>query len=178
MRASISVPGLFEPIYLNGDWYVDGGIVNPIPVSLCRALGADIVIAVDVNRNWKNQISRRIEAVESEIDKSAADDERELELFQFRLTKGFKDRVGEAISGLWRGNTNKPELFSVLNNSAHFMQESIKRSRLACDPPDLILYPTINGIGLMDFHRAAMAIEAGKDCVYRNKTELLEIVSN
>ncbi len=55
VRASISVPGIFEPFHLNGRWYVDGGIVNPVPVSVCRALGADIVIAVNLNKIYVGQ---------------------------------------------------------------------------------------------------------------------------
>src|SRR5690606_17674872 len=49
MRASISLPGLFTPVYHQGRWLVDGGLVNPVPVSVCRALGADLVIAVNLN---------------------------------------------------------------------------------------------------------------------------------
>jgi NTE family protein len=49
VRASISIPGLFPPLFHEGKWLVDGGLVNPVPVSLCRSLGADIVIAVNLN---------------------------------------------------------------------------------------------------------------------------------
>jgi NTE family protein len=48
IRASISIPGLFTPVLRDGRWLVDGGLVNPVPVTLCRALGADVVIAVDL----------------------------------------------------------------------------------------------------------------------------------
>jgi NTE family protein len=49
VRASISLPGLFTPVERDDQLLVDGGLVNPIPVSMCRALGADVVIAVDLN---------------------------------------------------------------------------------------------------------------------------------
>src|SRR3981081_4862306 len=48
-RASIATPGLFTPVIRNGAILVDGGLVNPVPVSMCRALGADLVIAVDLS---------------------------------------------------------------------------------------------------------------------------------
>ncbi|MDQ7005429.1 MAG: patatin-like phospholipase family protein [Ghiorsea sp.] len=51
IRASISIPGLFAPVKLGGQCLVDGGLVNPVPVSLCRAMGADIIIAVNLNSN-------------------------------------------------------------------------------------------------------------------------------
>ena len=75
--------------------------------------------------------------------------------------------VSNVLAQIWRGSHNNPGLFYVLNNSAHFMQERITRSRLACDPPDIILAPNMRGIGFMDFHRAAEAIDIGKRCVER-----------
>ena len=60
IRASMSIPGVFEPIDIGGCVLVDGGLVNPVPIDVCRALGADSVIAVDVNANRKRFVSRRI----------------------------------------------------------------------------------------------------------------------
>jgi predicted acylesterase/phospholipase RssA len=88
------------------------------------------------------------------------------------LPKKVKDRIGNALSNIWQGNSAKPGLLFVLNNSAHFMQERITLSRLACDPPDFILRPNASAIGFMDFHRAAEAIEIGKQCVKKNECEL------
>jgi predicted acylesterase/phospholipase RssA len=88
------------------------------------------------------------------------------------LPKKVKDRIGNALSHIWQGNSTKPGLLFVLNNSAHFMQERITLSRLACDPPDFILHPNVSAVGFMDFHRAAEAIEIGKQCVKNNECEL------
>ena len=88
-----------------------------------------------------------------------------------RLSQDFKDRVSNVLAQIWRGSHNNPGLFYVLNNSAHFMQERITRSRLACDPPDIILAPNMRGIGFMDFHRAAEAIDIGKRCVERRRRD-------
>jgi NTE family protein len=49
VRASSSVPGLFQPVAINGREYVDGGLVSPVPVRIARGLGADFVIAVDIS---------------------------------------------------------------------------------------------------------------------------------
>ncbi len=49
VRASSGLPGLFTPILHDGRWLIDGGVLNPVPVSMCRALGADYVIAVDLS---------------------------------------------------------------------------------------------------------------------------------
>ena len=178
IRASISVPGIFEPFYLDGNWYIDGGIVNPIPVSICRALGADMVIAVDVNHAWKSQIGKDLKAANYQTASLKSNEALDSEIFPLSLTKGIKDRIGEAISSVWRGNAHKPGLFQILQNSAHFMQGSITRSRLACDPPDINLYPNTNGIGLMDFHRAPEAIDAGKACICGRQAELAKFIMN
>jgi len=178
VRASISVPGIFEPFHLNGRWYVDGGIVNPVPVSVCRALGADIVIAVNLNKIYVgqplNHFHRKLPGQPSP-DKAGTKDTHNLPV---RLAQNLKDRVSEALSQIWRGGQSKPGLFYVLNNSACFMQERITRGRLACDPPDITLSPHIEDIGFMDFHRAAKAIELGKRCVQHEEREIKRLISN
>jgi NTE family protein len=172
VRASISMPGIFEPFQLDGKWYVDGGIVNPVPVSLCRSLGADIVIAVDVNsgRTSKLPDNSRLKSLNTTEDETVT--ENDDDPLSVSLPKKVKDRIGNALSNIWQGNSAKPGLLFVLNNSAHFMQERITLSRLACDPPDFILRPNAGAIGFMDFHRAAEAIEIGKQCVKKNECEL------
>jgi NTE family protein len=49
VRASSSIPGVFEPVRIGGKTYVDGGVVSPVPVDAARQLGADLVIAVDIS---------------------------------------------------------------------------------------------------------------------------------
>jgi len=55
IRASVSIPALLKPVQVDGRWCVDGSLSNPVPVSLCRALGADVVIGVDVNAGLLGQ---------------------------------------------------------------------------------------------------------------------------
>ena len=172
VRASISMPGIFEPFQLDGRWYIDGGIVNPVPVSLCRSLGADVVIAVDVNSGRTSNLidnSNLTSSSKTEYDTVTENDDDPPSV---SLPKKVKDRIGNALSHIWQGNSAKPGLLFVLNNSAHFMQKRITLSRLACDPPDFILRPNASAIGFMDFHRAAEAIEIGKQCVKKNECEL------
>src|SRR6478752_4675280 len=49
LQASFALPGIFRPVKINGRWLIDGALVNPVPVSVCRALGARIVIAVNLS---------------------------------------------------------------------------------------------------------------------------------
>lgn len=178
IRASISVPGIFEPFHSNGRWFIDGGIVNPVPVSVCRALGADIVIAVNLSNISKSRPFNHSQAKLSGHPISDEPVSDETSNLPARLAQDFKERVNNVLSQIWGGDNNKPGLFYVLNNSAHFMQERITRSRLACDPPDIILAPQIRDIGFMDFHRAAEAIDIGKRCVQKEEQEIRQLISN
>ena len=54
VHASSAVPGAFRPVRINGREYVDGGLTHPVPVAAARAMGADVVIAVDVSQNPRN----------------------------------------------------------------------------------------------------------------------------
>ncbi len=177
VRASISMPGIFEPFYHEGKSYIDGGIVNPIPVSLCRALGAESVIAVDVSSDWTAGHSERGEPKSFEESQpgrtgGGEDDRTDDHPLASSISHRFKDRIDGIFHRIWDRSNKRPGLFAVMNRSIHFMQETITRSRLECDPADLLLCPKTGHIGLMEFHRASEAIAAGKDCVQANEAAL------
>lgn len=147
VRASISVPGLLAPVIRDGRLLVDGGLVNPVPVSLCRALGADIVIAVDLGSD----------IVGSSLKRGVAEDERR--------GPGWRARLLGSL-GLKREN-GMPSLLSVLSTSIQIMQTRIARSRLAGEPADVLIAPRLAHLGLMDYHRAAESIPEGIAAVKR-----------
>ena len=82
-----------------------------------------------------------------------------------RIKKSFKSGIGTVLSHVWRGDNRKPGLFDVMASSVNIMQDQITRSRMAGDPPDLILVPRLERLGLLEFYRATEAIREGKDCV-------------
>ncbi len=164
VRASASLPGLFTPVYHNGHWLVDGGLVNPVPVSLCRAMGAELVIAVDLF------LQRTIPLNDGEETEQEDDDEeswfasaREITARMWEM--GVKQKLLGAVGG-------EPSIFEVVSGSIHIMQMRISRSRMAGDPPNLLIAPVVENIGLMDFHRAAEAIEEGVRAVKRIDAQL------
>ncbi len=164
VRASASLPGLFTPVYHNGHWLVDGGLVNPVPVSLCRAMGAELVIAVDLF------LQRTIPLNDGEEPEQEDDDEeswfasaREITARMWEM--GVKQKLLGAVGG-------EPSIFEVVSGSIHIMQMRISRSRMAGDPPNLLIAPVVENIGLMDFHRAAEAIEEGVRAVKRIDAQL------
>lgn len=148
VRASIAIPGLFTPQLHEGRLLVDGGLVNPVPVSLCRALGADIVIAVDLGSDRAGHLRRK--------NGSLPPDNWRQRLWQ-RLAK----------NGAGGGEQSLPSLVEVLMASVNIMQVRISRSRLAGEPAEMVLEPRLAQIGLMDYHRGAEAINEGRAEVER-----------
>jgi len=172
VRASISLPGLFKPVKRNGSWLIDGGLVNPVPVSLCRAMGADVVIAVNLNAGVVGS-QRHLRAPKKQEENGKAS-------LWDRISDSFKQKLNEQKKQLLKQilgeNHDAPGSFEVLAGSINIMQERITRSRLAGEPPDLLLEPKLAHIGLMDFDRADEAIAEGHACVEKAANRLAELV--
>lgn len=150
VRASLAVPGLFQPAQREGRLLVDGALVNPVPVSLCRAMGADIVIAVDLNwdlMGWRYRAPAAAAQPPSPKSKSILD---KLPLGLGRLKSGPKSGSGQ------------PSMLDVLTTSLNIMQVRITSSRLAGEPADVMIRPRLADIAQMDYHRAAPAIAEGR----------------
>jgi NTE family protein len=163
VRASSGVPGLFAPTWHAGRWLIDGGVVNPVPVSICRALGADVVIAVDLSRSVTNVAKRaRQEGVEQQRNGTAADERATAEgTAILKKWSGLVDGLVESF----RSKRTEPGLLEVMSSSVNIMQDRITRSRLAIDPADLVLRPDLADFQLMDFHRAHEAIDIGRKLI-------------
>lgn len=157
VRASIALPGLFTPVLHNDRLLVDGGLVNPVPVSLCRAMGADIVIAVDLGSDRMGGGARHKPAAAARADSTADDEE-----------SGWAARLRKTFSRPRLSNGDLlPSMAGVLSTSIHIMQMRIARSRLAGEPADVLLTPRLGHLALMDYHRGSEAIEEGRAAVIR-----------
>lgn len=196
--ASMALPGLFPAFRYNDSWLVDGGVLNPVPVSLCRALGADIVIAVNLNGIT---IKRKVYGKNNAAPKAAASDIEEDSAAitpvlaetmptatpasmltvssALNSSKLMVSNMAASLKGyssllpLSKSDTPlPPSLIDIVARSINIMQDKITRSRMAGDPPELLLNPRVSEIGLMDFHRAAEAIAEGRESVKRMQSEL------
>ena len=165
VRASIALPALFSPVVLDGRILVDGGLVNPVPVSLARAMGADIVIAVDLN---SNRLGRH------------HPDEPEAETPPVVISewrRKLQENLGAFIPGREEDDELKlPSILDVITSSINIMQQRISRSRMSGDPPDLIVTPRLAQLGLMDFHRSKEAIAEGKRAMEAALPELQAVL--
>jgi NTE family protein len=161
VRASISLPGIFTPVQLDGKWLVDGGLINPVPVSVCRAMDADVVIAVNLNDGL---IGRHLSegTVTSNRPADAHQVGEPLNDLTARLKTGIRNSLDTVWSQVRRSENDAPGLFDVLASSINIMQDRITRSRMAGDPPDLVITPRLEHLGLLEFYRAAEAIDEGE----------------
>ena len=153
--ASMAVPGLFQPVPYEGRYLVDGSVVNPIPVSLCRAMGADIVLAVDLGSDLVGRYVRDDDRAPTQTAPRGF-----ISRFLPRSSRASEQRQGEPES-------MSPSLLETLMGSINIMQLRIARSRLAGAPPDALLTPRLGHLGLLDYHRAEFAIREGRDAVTR-----------
>ncbi|MCU7943771.1 MAG: patatin-like phospholipase RssA [Candidatus Thiodiazotropha sp. (ex Cardiolucina cf. quadrata)] len=173
VRASISLPGLFTPLQHQGRWLVDGGLANPVPISLCRAMGADIVIAVNLNGDILGKHLRQ-----NGSERNKPPEVREDDLWgriTGQMINGLYARKQELMSRLLGESRHVPGLYEVLASSINIMQDRITRSRMAGDPPDVILAPRLSGLGLMEFDEAEMAIDEGLKEIRRMRPALEQV---
>ena len=179
VRASSGMPGLFAPTWHEGRWLIDGGVVNPVPVSLCRALGAEVVIAVDLSRSVTNVALRAQERVSepaTSLPAQAAADEHVASDEGIAILKKWSGLVDGLVES-FRSRRTEPGLLEVMGSAVNIMQDRITRSRLAIDPADLVLRPSLADFQLMDFHRAREAIDIGRAHVEQMAARLEPVAS-
>ena len=160
VRASFALPGLFTPVWREGRLLVDGGLVNPVPVSLARALGADVVIAVDLNSDKLERFQPRPAPEAGARNGWVQSLQHGLGALWPRAASDTPPADGEQAPNGGRA-TRLPSLISVVTDSIHVMQVRITRSRMAGDPPEATIAPHLAQLGLLDFHRADEAIAVG-----------------
>lgn len=160
IRASYALPGIFKPVKIKGRWLFDGALVNPVPISVCRAMGARYVIAVNLNFDLS---ARGTLAPQTDIESDpVADLEGLAETGGEVVEKGGFNARRLLQRQLFGRGENVPGISTVVVEAFNIVQDRIARSRLAGDPPDAMVSPRLHGINLFDFHRAAELIEYGR----------------
>lgn len=158
IQASCAIPALFSPVEHNGRWLVDGAVVNPVPVNQCRHMGADFVIAVNLSADFR---PRLIETCEREHEENQ------------RKTDEMLDRASDGFIKKWFSPDIKPNkrtppgIVGVMSSSLEILQARVTRSRLAGEPPDILIEPQLHDVGILEFHRAIEVAEKGNQAVER-----------
>jgi NTE family protein len=160
MRASYALPGIFSPMLIGDRWLIDGGLVNPVPVSAARALGAEIVIAANVSSDvFARSTTIYSHGAPVEVPETVITPEAPKETTKRRFGKFFSPE--RTVKREFFGSAGRPGISSVMIDAFNIMQDRITRARLAGDPPDLLISPRVGQIGWFDFHRASDLIEFG-----------------
>ena len=172
-RASCAIPGLFTPVVRNDTLLVDGGLVNPVPVSMCRALGADLVIAVDLSWGklgpYRNRVKERV-GEKTGADVAVAP--REVPGWIGRLKSGWVKRGRRALAD----ELAIPSIFEVFTTALDIVEMKVARSRLAGEPADVLLTPLLPDFGTMEYHRAKEAIAEGRASVDRMASLIDQVI--
>ncbi|TKB55524.1 patatin-like phospholipase RssA [Ferrimonas aestuarii] len=175
VRASCSIPGFLEPKKVGERYLVDGAVVNPVPVSACRALGAELVIAVDLHGDalagearHRNSAPVRLEPVPVQAlpqpeTETGSNGFMDLLASGKELISEFTERFSSSDEQVKR----QPNMLAVMHQSMEILEQRHKRARLMGDPPDVLVMPRVAEINTMEFQRAAEAIQAGEEAVMR-----------
>ena len=179
VRASISVPGIFTPFKKNGAFLVDGGLVNPVPVSVARQMGADFVIAVDLNHGIAgekgfHQMATPISGVPHSQTEEGQPTKKKNKIVEI-LNNKFSAVDFHALSRIkeWIKMERAPNIFEVLISSINIMEAQITSTRLKTDPPDLLIQPNLSHLKFLEFNRAEEAIAEG----YKETRAQLDCIS-
>lgn len=173
IRASYAMPGIFEPVKIGGRWLFDGALVNPIPVTVCRALGADLVIAVNLiaDNLFRGTVihdhafsDRALETIAKQVIGDATEADAPV-----AAAKGsfLRRQFGRREDGA-------PGIANAMMDAINISQDRISRSRLAGDPPDVMIKPRLGNFGLFDFHRAEELIAVGREAARRALPDISE----
>lgn len=169
LRATMSYPGLFEPVRMGGRWLVDGGIVDPVPVGLARAMGARVVIAVDLNSRIVSH-SKAYGTVMKEEDPSqivpdtlAEEDETRNELVKkmSAFYENIENSLRQKTSDFLHRDVTPPDIVETVMTSVGIMQERITRTNLAVEQPDILIQPRLGELKMMNFDKIKHTIEEG-----------------
>lgn len=194
LRASYALPGVLPPVRVGGRWLMDGALTNPVPVSVTRALGARLVIAVSLNADALGRATVIQDHGTDPFDEAQPLAERRPRVRAVvNLGKGMGRGLGRVLTrplGLGRGEAatapdrtgvdprlalgRSPGIPTVLVKAFNATQERIARTRLAGDPPNVLIGPRLSRLGLFEFHRAADAIALGEEAAERMLPDIAE----
>jgi NTE family protein len=188
IQASCAIPALFAPVAHGDRWLVDGAVVNPVPVNLCRQLGADFVIAVNLNADFRPLMIEKLRQDHEENQRKTEDfftksqnvlkqwfspDSKEEKDSQSETDESIASEVIEKIEEevtevpAKAKKSSPPGIMSVMSSSLDILQARVTRSRLAGDPPDILIEPQLTDVGIMEFHRAQELCTKGEETIAR-----------
>lgn len=161
LRATMSIPGLFAPAKVKDRWLVDGGLVDPVPVGVARALEADVVIAVDLNSGMVSRRQQKKNKASTFKDEKSLPYKSELLRKMADYYEYAENSLTNKINTLLKRDAATPDIVETVMTSINIMQERITRINLAVEPPDVLIQPRLGQLKMMDFDQVEQTIEEG-----------------
>ena len=149
VRASISIPGVFSPVQVDGRWLMDGGLVNPVPASACRALGAIGTIAVNPNAKHGHRLWTQ---------------DHRPDMFERLGAEAMRAHLPGFLADWIRTEpdaTQPPNYFDVVSTALDILIEYVRKAREATDPPHVALDPNLMEIDVLELYTASPCIDEG-----------------
>lgn len=191
VSASCSIPGLLSAKSLSGRWLVDGAVVNPVPVDVCRAMGATRVIAVDVTEDGAPLMDRQQGQVKAVVSENAdepteTDDDYAAEadsgdhtaISLGRWLEQGKEQLSQFPGFRGKSRAVSPGMFDTMSQAMDILERRHKRTRMMGSPPDVLVMPKVGSIGGLEFSRAAEAVDAGEAEARRVRTWIEDMIRN
>lgn len=178
-RASSAIPVAFHSVYVSGRWLVDGALTNPVPVSLTRELGADIVIAIDLNAVPK--VLDRFDAPPSSVPALLPANVPAPETMTGAVTKLIDDTkaaIEKQIEYAKARAGAKPHLFETAYAAADIFQMQLARAKAVIDAPDISIKPDMRNAMPTSFDRADEFIEEGYRALMQKRIEIEALISS
>lgn len=205
VRASISIPGVFTPFQKGESYLVDGGVINPVPVDIVKAMGSDVVIAINLNYPYSppNIDTSEAEKIDTEVDTenqeilsriksskaSSEVSQAETQSTRIEFLNNLKSRY-ESVQETLAEKVNNwlpdqddeqpktPNIFDVIGSAINIMEQQVTQINLQVHQPDILLQPRLSEYGIFDFHEAEELMEEGYRCVEEALPEIREKLSN
>jgi len=164
IRASIAIPGMFTPVYVNGRYLIDGGLVNPLPVSVMKRRGLDVIMAVNLHGDGLKPLAAEqktpVLRKEKRLSRRALSSPEKT----LRWLEDQKDKLevtARTTMQRWMSKTEGPNIFQIMTNTVDIVSAHLTTLQLRDDPPDVLIEPKVGGIGHLEFNRVAEGIAAG-----------------
>ena len=172
IRASYALPGVFEPVKVDGRWLFDGAIVNPVPVSVARALGAERVIALNISSDRFGRGAVIQDPFGRPDSPPSVEEPAQTQDSSGMISRWWRGSNGAKVNG----EAPAPGLMTSMVNAFDILQDRIMRSRLAGDPPDTLVHVRVGKVGMFEFHRADELIALGREAIRKAAPEIREHV--
>ncbi|MEA1986901.1 MAG: patatin-like phospholipase family protein [Candidatus Marinimicrobia bacterium] len=185
ISASSAVPGIVIPFVKNGEIFVDGGIVNPVPVDIVRKMGADIVIAIDLSKKNINEkyLTNRNNKFQKNIDQKLYSEIYFKNIqnpigkkITKKLTKVEKN-IFEQMKSWKKTKVNMPNIFETFSISIDVMEKQITKSNYKISKPDIIINPQLDELNFFDFNHGKESIDEGYSRTIEKINEIKQLIN-